>query len=414
MNIAQKRFFALLNYAPHEGSLHLPCSSEEQIWSDQDWDAIAAEARRFGLSPLLHHRIKLRRPDINIPPQVGGKLRDDYLRSAAINMRRFQALTRALEALKAAGVSTIALKGAYLAEAVYGNLALRPMSDVDILVHREDLGRADAALSTAGFTALEFHISPPEDDNEFHYQNVAAKTLIEVHWEMTKPDYPFRLDVALLWEAAVPARIAGVNVLALSPEDLLIHIGLHAAIHRFAHGPRPLCDLAEAVSRLTVNWDLLGERARNAGVGRSIRLLLALTAELLRAAIPENGLNGIDSSPLPAELWEEAKEAVFKGESDRSAGAMPHPNLVLFMGRKRWRDKLALVARRIFPSRQSIAARYPVRADSFRVFFFYPASFWVLFRNNAPALRTLFVGRRRRSPIDKKAAALMDWMLSRG
>jgi hypothetical protein len=39
--------------------------------------------------------------------------------------------------------------------------------DVDILVNREDLGRADAALSMAGFEALEVHIPPSEDDNEF-------------------------------------------------------------------------------------------------------------------------------------------------------------------------------------------------------------------------------------------------------
>ena len=390
-----------------------PKDFERAAWKDEDWEAIMAEAQWYGLGPLLYHRIKLREPDIVVPPPVAGNLRRDYLRSAAVNVRRFLALTPALQALKAAGIPTIVLKGAYLAEAVYGNLALRPMSDVDLLVHREDLGKADAALAAAGFTARELHISPPADENEFHYQNDAAGAMIEVHWEMTKPDYPFRLDVGLLWEAAVPSRIAGAAVLVLSPEDLLIHIGLHAAIHRFAFGPRPLCDLAEAVSRLAVNWELLAKRARNAGVGRSVRLLLALTAELLQAAIPESGLKGIDPTLPPAELWEEAKETVFKRESGQSQGATPHPNLVLFVGRKRWRDKLALAARRIFPSRQSIAARYPVRADSPRVFFYYPTSFRALLKSNAPALRALFLGKRRRSPIDKKAADLMDWLLTR-
>jgi hypothetical protein len=413
MNNIEKRLLTLLSYASRKGSSRLPCSSEERIWSEEDWEAIAAKARRFGLAPLLYHRIKLREPDIVVPPQVVRKLRDDYLFIAAANMRRFHAAKPALEALKAAGVPTIVLKGAYLAEAVYGNLALRPMSDVDLLVHREDLGNADAALATAGLSAREFHISPPEDEIEFHYQDAAARVMIEVHWEMTKPDYPFRLDVGPLWESAVPARIAGVDVLALSPEDLLIHIGLHAAIHRFAFGPRPLCDLAEAVSRLAVNWDLLGKRAWNAGVGRAVWLLLALTAELFQATIPESGLKRIAPSPLPAGLWEEAKETVFKDESEQTQRTTPHPNLVLFMGRKRWRDKCALVARRIFPSRQSIAAQYPVRADSPRVFLYYPASFRVLFKNNAPALRALFFGRRKRPLIDKKAAALMDWMLSR-
>jgi hypothetical protein len=413
MNIAQERLLALLSYAPRDESRHVSRSGEGQNWGEEDWETVIAEARRHSLSPLLHHRIKLRGSDIVVPLQIVGKLRGDYLRSASVNIRRFGALTPVFKALKAAGVPTIVLKGAYLAEAVYGNIALRPMSDVDILVPKEDLGRADATLSAAGFTARDFHLPPPEDENEFHYYSPAAKVLIEVHWEMTKPDYPFRLDVGLLWAAAVPARIAGVDVLALSPEDLLIHVGLHAAIHRFAYGLRPLCDLAEVVSRLAVNWDLFGQRARNAGLGRSVRLLLALAAELLGAEISESGLRGIETSPVPAELWEKAKESVFKEESEQWTGATPHPNLVLFVGRKRWKDKIAFAARRIFPSRQSIAARYRVGADSPRVFFYYPASFVALFKSNAPGFRALFFRRKRPSPIDKNAAALMDWMLTR-
>jgi hypothetical protein len=413
MNIVQERLLALLSYAPREESRRLSGSSEERDWSEEDWGTVIAEARRHSLSPLLYHRIKLREPDIGAPSQVIGKLRGDYLRSASVNIRRFRALTPVLEALKAAGVPTIVLKGAYLAEAVYGNIALRPMTDVDILVPKEDLGRADEVLSTAGFSARDFHLPPPKDENEFHYYNPTSKVLIEVHWEMTKPDYPFRLDVGLLRTAAVPARIAGVDVLALSPEDLLIHVGLHAAIHRFAYGLRPLCDLAEVVSRLAVNWDLFGQRARNAGLGRSVRLLLALAAELLGAEIPESGLRGIETSPIPAELWEKAKESVFKDESEQSAGATPHPNLVLFVGRKRWKDKITFAVRRIFPSRQSIAARYPVRANSPRVILYYPPAFLALIKSNAPGFRSLFFGKKRRSPIDKNAAALMDWMLSR-
>ena len=412
MNQAQERMLSLLSYAPPRSGGDSE-NSARSAWKEKDWEAAANEARRHGLGPLLFYRMKLRQPGITIPPRIAGVLRNEYLLNAASNMRRIRALTPSLEALQAAGVPTIVLKGAYLAEAVYGNPALRTMVDVDLLVHREDLKSADAALAGAGFSALEFPVSPPEDENEFHYRNGTGTAMIEVHWEMTKPEYPFRLDVDLLWKQAIPTRIAGVDVLALSPEDLILHIGLHAAIHRFAHGLRPLCDLAEALSRLSVNWDILWIRARNAGIGRSVRLLLTLAVDLLGMTIPAHALEGIDSSPLPAEIREEATETVFLGKPKQSGAAMPHPNLVLFVGRKRWRDKFALAARRIFPTRQSIAARYAVRADSQRAFLYYPASFWVLFKRNAPALRALFFGNKQNPLIDKKAAALMDWVLTR-
>ena len=57
-----------------------------------------------------------------------------YLASAHRNLRLFGELRQILRAFNAAGLSVIPLKGACLAEMIYGNIALRPMVDVDLLL----------------------------------------------------------------------------------------------------------------------------------------------------------------------------------------------------------------------------------------------------------------------------------------
>ena len=192
-----------------------------------------------------------------------------------------------------------------------------------------------------------------------------------------------------------------------------MHLGLHATIHRFAFGLRPLFDIAETVSRLAVDWNLLRERIRLNGAGRAVRIPLLLAGNLLKAAIPEDEMRRLQHSSLPEDLWEEARETVLLNSPWRSTREAPNPNLVLFFGRKRWRDKLSLAFRRIFPSRRMISALYSVPANSLRVFLYYPVSFRALFRRNALALRGFLSGKSGRSAAYKNAVSLMDWLLTR-
>src|SRR3569623_1058390 len=61
-------------------------------------------------------------------------------------------LLSALDALAGAGIEPVLLKGAALALTVYGSFVARPMSDVDLLVPRDDVMRAREALLASGWT----------------------------------------------------------------------------------------------------------------------------------------------------------------------------------------------------------------------------------------------------------------------
>jgi hypothetical protein len=60
-----------------------------------------------------------------------------------------------LAALTEAGLLTILLKGAALAYTLYPDPALRPMSDLDLLIHPQDLKQAVQVIQSMGYRKME-------------------------------------------------------------------------------------------------------------------------------------------------------------------------------------------------------------------------------------------------------------------
>jgi hypothetical protein len=118
--------------------------------SEADWDDLLQQSARHGITPLFYHRLRTFHPDIPIPPNIMGRLRQAYLENAARNLRLYHNLCKVLNILHRDSIPVITLKGAHLAELVYGNRALRFMGDLDLLVQKDDLMRVDALLLEMG------------------------------------------------------------------------------------------------------------------------------------------------------------------------------------------------------------------------------------------------------------------------
>src|SRR5438105_6151789 len=114
------------------------------------WEAVAAVAESEGLAPALAFGLA-RRPDPDVPAAVATRLDARFKQAVARHIVMSRDLAIVLRGLARMGVPTIVLKGAYLAEAAYPHPALRPMSDVDVLVHRHDRLRVDALLRDLGY-----------------------------------------------------------------------------------------------------------------------------------------------------------------------------------------------------------------------------------------------------------------------
>lgn len=206
---------------------------------------IVDEARAHRASPLLARALdRGGRLDAILGP-ARERLRGDVLDAAMDRARLEGALAAAADALAARSVSFLALKGVALGLAVYAEPLLRPMTDVDLLVHPCDLDRALDALEEAGFEP------PAEAERRFwreSYYNLPVRApeggaLVEMHWSIAQETRQ-RPDIGGLFARSRAAEWKGRELRVLGAADLVLHQSLHLSYHYFEPKLLWLHDLA--------------------------------------------------------------------------------------------------------------------------------------------------------------------------
>jgi hypothetical protein len=152
------------------------------------------------------------------------------------------------------------LKGLEIASR-YPDPALRPISDLDLLV--EDSAAAFRALVAAGATPLPHRRSP---DHEPPLVFADLPLIVELHWAPKWPDGHAAPSATELLATAEPSRWLGERFLAPSPARHAVLLAAHAWAHR------PLCRLGELVDVAALLGDCdrreCAAIARAWGVGR--------------------------------------------------------------------------------------------------------------------------------------------------
>ena len=323
----------------------------------------------YGLAPLLFKRLKGGDERASVPAEAWERLRQAYFVSADRNVRLHRNLGSVLRCLRGSGIPVIVLKGAFLAETVYGDVALRPMCDVDLMVPRADLPRAQAVLLDMGGVHQRLEDIEQCVTTPFHLPPVVIRGLpVEIHWTVAPPSGTFRIDAAGLWNRAHPVTIAGVEVLALSPEDLLLHLSLHFCYQHLLATLKSFCDIAEAIHRFRdeTDWTQVAERAREWRASRYVSLTLHLVRGMLGAEVPDGVLERLVPGGVDRRILETARDSVLA----RTGYGQGVPFFDR-RGAKSSGDKAKLIWKRVFPSRGEMAVIYPASRESKHFWLYY-------------------------------------------
>lgn len=113
------------------------------------WADLPTQAELHGMGPLLWHH--LHRLDIKVPRDVQRSITGLYLRHRALNQAHTQILLEVTALFKQAAIEVFVLKGLALAYEYYLDPALRPSSDIDLLLKKEDVYSALSLLEKAGY-----------------------------------------------------------------------------------------------------------------------------------------------------------------------------------------------------------------------------------------------------------------------
>ena len=266
-------------------------------WQETDFDKIDYGSLR--LIPLLYQNLL----NQNIQTAVMSRYRGIYRSFWARNQLLFHKVKPVLEALHKVGVEIILFKGAGLVLRHNIDIALRPMEDIDIIVHRKDINIILSVVRKLGWQPKfgRPHIIN-EAINEISFCNESGQ-FIDIHFHALK-HAKWGTHELIYWKRALQVDLLGVPVKVMDDTDHLIHI----IVHGIARNPvPPIRWISDAMllldSHYSIQWDYLVEQSEKLRVTIPIYQGLKYLKEKMEAInIPEDVLIELKSCQTsPAE-----------------------------------------------------------------------------------------------------------------
>ena len=257
-----------------------------------DWNRLVSAATSHGLAPLLlRHWAAGSAP--GIPKLVVERLRAEVERTTIRNLRLLNELFQILAAFDAQHLAGVPHKGPALGSLLYGDPALRPSCDLDLLVRRCEVRRAADALQARGYEPCRSR-APEELEYECTREFVRSDgTVVELHWRLAPRYFAMRLDAEDVWEDLESATLYGRRTRALPLHWLLPILCVHATKHCW-NRLEWLCDVALAIDR-SPDWPRVLQTADRIGSRRMLLLGVELARVLIGCDLPAIARRAVDA-----------------------------------------------------------------------------------------------------------------------
>lgn len=289
------------------------------------WRELLHILKSHWIIPLLYWQAGRLPDEFRPPASILDQMRDAFQWSRVRCLQMEKQLREIAAAFKAEGIRVLVLKGPAYGRTVYPDPALRPGSDLDLLVLPDQMRLSEAILEDLGYRcdAKLFDASEKlyKDEKFVHLKNPRDYLTIELHWRLHS-FLGIRQDAGpeeLFFRAKT---VTGPSLVfeALGPVDALIHTAINNAFGHY-DGMRLIWvhDVATLSSSLTVpdQWELLQERCVAWRARLAVELSLTMAREWLGLLLP-SGFQDFSTWPRPTEIEAEAWEKIVHRHRDLS------------------------------------------------------------------------------------------------
>lgn len=205
-------------------------------WSAAAWQTFQLASRVHGVAPLLYKKLAAA-PWLD--ESTRARLEEQYQLNSQRLTRMQTELQEILALFSRRQIPLLPLKGSILAPLYYSDPGLRPMADLDVLIHPADFAASARLLAELGYRQETVHWKHTEFCKPDNRQVVSTSG--------EHPDNPRKLELhlhcretfggptveltELMWANAAPGALLGQPALLLRPEALWLHLLVHATYH---------------------------------------------------------------------------------------------------------------------------------------------------------------------------------------
>ncbi|MEW5803149.1 MAG: nucleotidyltransferase family protein [bacterium] len=335
-----------------------------------DWPLVLSWSQWHGVTPVIYHILK--EIDWTGVPEM---IRKGLERSFRINMARNLFLSaeidRVFAALGERGIISIPIKGIFLSEEVYPDISFRMITDIDILIRKDDLRRAEEILTQMGYerdqplkdaffpdNCYTLHMEKGEKNGQ--------KLCVELHWGLAnRRDYT--LPVESWWEREI-FRVAqnrhlkgGMHCLTMGPEITLLYLTINAHMSRYAF-LKQLVDIGQVIRYYEndIHWERVTRIASELGLLDNFIFALSLVHSMFDVPIAKE--LAYQSASWKHRVFQSlfTEQRLVRGKMGQDLRQL----LLLFLLNEKAIVKSACKV--IFSSRETIAYRYGLSPQSYR------------------------------------------------
>lgn len=267
---------------------------------DLDWNYLIISACRNSVSQFVYYQINRIYPE-RIPKTYLSILKDDFDWGLKYNLLLSSELLKILKLLISHNIPVVPYAGPVLANRIYGNLALKEINWMDLIIDEKYAQKSKEILLQQGFELK--HSPKPGKEHAYmksvhEYIFIKEKGLIQINlrWNYLKKSFSAPENIETIWDykKMIPVVFNRFKIFNPSIEQLFIILSIECVNFQWTRLGY-ICDIAELVRNNDyLDWNKIFETAKKFKIEKIIFINLFLINELLGVNIPKYIIDKIE------------------------------------------------------------------------------------------------------------------------
>lgn len=337
-----------------------------------DLKGFHALSLRQGVAPLIFKNLGFLNA---VPDEMHLLFRNSYLQSLGSSLKYAGELKMILNVLGENNIDAVPLKGAVLSNEIFGDPALYPVADLDIMVHLKDIETISRIMESMGYsTPYETDPYLLERSHVLTFARAGRKP-VEFHFRLAKKRY-FNIPEDFWWQDLREMNFNGRTCRVLSHEKTILFLSLHFFAHGFSN-LKFLVSIAEMLRSYghDMKWQAVREYAEILHIEKPLMITLKLSEDLLNAPLHPDFKILFEQSPLPVKwLYKKVRKNIFNEQTSLS-----YITLLFTISQYSASEIIIRLAKWLFPPSKEVAYRYKLPLKSKRLYLYYLLNPFLLF-----------------------------------